>query len=184
LSATPSAAASAATNRKGEDSPNVSASTPPIAGPAIMPTAALVATAPSRGEPASRCAADIQATPVVHTMPYASPKAKRPTIRSEYEGAAWASAAADIRAVAAIVARPAPRRSANAPAGTETASVARPGAASSRASAEGDRPYVWPSRGRSGTIALCAAAAMKNRACSSGVTAGEFVRRLLVSIAH
>jgi hypothetical protein len=63
---------------KGDARPNRSATTPPIPGPATSPAAALVATAPSCGDPAWAWTPDIHATPVVHTIPKASPKAKRP----------------------------------------------------------------------------------------------------------
>jgi hypothetical protein len=65
-----------------------SATTPPTAGPATIPTAALVATAPSCGAPASPWELDIQATPVVQTVPNARPNASRPAISTRYDGAA------------------------------------------------------------------------------------------------
>jgi hypothetical protein len=87
----------------------------------------------------------------------------RPASSSGSDGAACATHATDSTAPAITVHRRAPMRSASTPAGTETASVASPGSASSRPVSEGLSPYCEDRRGSSGTIAAWATPQTRNR---------------------
>ncbi len=82
---------------------------------------------------------DSHAIAVVQMTPNATPNTSLPASRTASDGTAWAALETVIRSPAASVTRRAPNRSAARPAGTETASVASPGSASSIAVSDGER---------------------------------------------
>ena len=138
-SGTTTSAATAAINRNGTAMPARCARIPPTAGPTITPTEEQVTDGPSRPPLVPVSTSESHAMPVVHTTPNATPKTIRPLTSSTSDGAACSRHAEHSSAPAASVARRAPNRSATSPAGTETASVASPGSASSSAVSDGVR---------------------------------------------
>jgi hypothetical protein len=114
------------------------ASRPPSAGPTIVPTEDRMTAGPTW--PAPSPSAVSHAAPAVHSTPKDSPKAIRPASSTGRDGTAWAMHASTNSTPAVSVTRRAPKRSASTPAGNDTASIARPGSASTSAASELDSP--------------------------------------------
>jgi hypothetical protein len=161
-------AAATATTANGTNVESPWASSPPSAGPIIVPADAATTAGPTRSAPPSDAAS--HAAPAVHSIPKATPNPARPAISTPSPSPACAAQPSASSAPAASVTRRAPQRSASRPTGTETASIASPGSASTSAATGSDRPSWAEIRGSSATITVWPRPETKNSAHTSAVT--------------